>query len=137
MMEILLSLGVFLDLQKAFDTVLHDLLLDKMYHYGKRGLAHSWFQSYLLNRMQYVSLNGVVSEPRHIRHGVPQGSVLGPLLFLLFISDITNVDPKLKIKLFADDTNIFMYDANLPNLINNAKVALDKIAVWLKSNNFV
>ena len=128
------ALGVFLDLQKAFDTVLHDLLLDKMYHYGIRGLAHSWFQSYLSNRMQYVSLNGVVSEPRHIRHGVPQGSVLGPLLFLLFINDIANIDPRLKIKLFADDTNIFFYEANLPNLIINANVALDKVAEWLKAN---
>ena len=126
------ALGVFLDLQKAFDTMLHDLLLDKMHHYGIRGLAHSWFQSYLSNRTQCVSLNGVVSEPRHIRHGVPQGSVLGPLLFLLFINDITNIDPRLKIKLFADDTNIFFYDANLPNLIIDANVALDKIAKWLK-----
>ena len=128
------ALGVFLDLQKAFDTVLHDILLDEMYHYGIRGLAHSWFNSYLSNRMQYVSLNGVVSEACHIRHGVPQGSVLGPLLFLLFINDITNIDPGLKIKLFADDTNIFLYDANLPDLINNANVALDRMAEWLKAN---
>ena len=77
--------GVFIDLKKAFDTVNHSILLKKMEHYGIRGIALNWFTSYLSNRKQYVSVNGHTSEYLNISCGVPQGSVLGPLLFLVYL----------------------------------------------------
>ena len=82
--------GIFVDLQKAFDTVNHEILLKKLDHYGLRGATNSWFESYLNNRKQVVSINGINSETRIMKHGVPQGSVLGPLLFLIYINDLHN-----------------------------------------------
>ena len=80
--------GVFVDLQKAFDTVNHNILLSKLKYYGIRGPINSWFKSYLYNRKQIVTINGYKSEIKVLNHSVPQGSVLGPLLFLLYINNL-------------------------------------------------
>ena len=102
--------GIFIDLHKAFDTVNHDILLRKLEHYGIRGKAQIWFRSYLTNRKQYVSLNGVPSELKQTTCGVPQESCLGQLLFLVYINDLPNISEVLQFYLFADDTNIY-YEA--------------------------
>ena len=99
-----LSCGVFLDFQKAFDTVNHDILLNKLKHYGFRGISHEWLKSYLTGRKQFVSCNGGESSLLEIKLGVPQGSVLGPLLFLIYINDISNCLIYSKAFIFADDT---------------------------------
>ena len=101
-----MACGVFVDLQKAFDTVNHDILIAKLEHYGIRGTANMWFSSYLKNRSQFVSILGFDSATKPINHGVPQGSVLGPLLFLIYINDLHNAIKNSKVFHFADDTNL-------------------------------
>ena len=110
------SCGVFIDLCKAFDTVDHHILLDKLEYYGIRGIAHKWFSSYLSNRSQFVSLGQMESGSQQILCGVPQGSVLGPLLFLLYVNDLHKCSNVLDFHLFADDTNIFLQDQNLKSI---------------------
>ena len=128
------SCGVFIDLCKAFDTVDHHILLDKLEYYGIRGIAHKWFSSYLSNRSQFVSLGQIESGPQQILCGVPQGSVLGPLLFLLYVNDLLKCSNVLDFHLFADDTNIFLQDQNLKSLELKLNEELDKVNQWLQSN---
>jgi len=103
------GVGICIDLQKAFDTVNHDILLKKLDMYGIRHVMYSWIKDYLTNRQQYVSLQDVCSSSLCVNCGVPQGSVLGPLLFLIYVNDIGNVLPNKTVKLFADDTNILYF----------------------------
>ena len=109
----LYTCGVFLDFTKAFDTVNHGILLDKLEAYGIRGIPLNWFVNYLTDRRQYVDLGGVKSSEQTIICGIPQGSTLGPLLFLIYINDLPNSSDKLDYKIFADDTNIFASSVNL------------------------
>ena len=101
------TVGIFI-VAKAFDTVNHDNLLAKLSFYGIRGLPYQWFASYLSSRKQYVSLDGVESQCAYVKCGVPQGSILGPILFLIYINDLNTVSRKLKNIMFADDTNLFV-----------------------------
>ena len=126
--------GVFIDLKKAFDTVNHDILLHKLEHYGIRDSALSWFRSYLTDRKQYVHLNGADSDIKSIVCGVPQGSVLGPLLFLIYINDLPNISKKLKFYLFADDTNIYFESHDLKSLEKIMNKELEKLFEWLCIN---
>ena len=128
------SVGVFIDLSKAFDTINHSILLKKLEHYGIRGLALDLFQNYLHNRKQYVYANRTSSNICDIKCGVPQGSILGPLLFLLYISDIENCSDILSFILFADDTNLFYSCNNLPDLYSIVNCELSKLSEWFCVN---
>ena len=99
---------VLLDISKAFDCVNHDIILDKLYHHGIRGSVLDWFKSFLTNRTHYVDINGSKSEPYTPTMGVPQGSVLGPILFLIYINDLRNSSNTLSFSVFADDTSLLL-----------------------------
>ena len=119
--------GVFIDLKKAFDTVNHSILLKKLEHYGVRGVVLNWFCSYLKDRKQYVSVNGHTSKELKVTCGVPQGSVLRPLLFLVYINDLPTVSKILTFYLFADDTNIYYESSNTFDLQKKMNIELKKI----------
>ena len=126
--------GIFIDLKKAFDTVNHSLLLKKLDHYGIRGNVNNWFQSYLSQREQFVTINGYKSVSLPVTCGVPQGSVLGPLLFLLYINDLPNTSNLLKFHLFADDTNIYFSSKNLDAIQQTLNNELQAVSDWMNCN---
>ena len=126
--------GVFVDLQKAFDTVDHQILLAKLNHYGIRGVSNDWFKSYLSNRNQYVSINGYESGLAAINCGVPQGSVLGPLLFLLYINDLNQAIKFCKVHHFADDTNLLCLSNSIKKLSKLVNADLKHLLNWLNAN---
>jgi hypothetical protein len=128
------TIGIFIDLSKAFDTIDHCKLLIKLEHYGIRGSCHALLTSYLANRTQYTNFQQVESEYCSVKFGVPQGSVLGPLLFLIYINDIINSTNLGHFVLFADDTNIFVSGKDENDAYRNAQIVLDKVRKYMNDN---
>ena len=124
--------GVFVDLEKAFDTVHHDILCDKLNTYGLRGKINDLFKSYLCNRKQYVSLNGFDSSLQDVTCGVPQGSTLGPLLFLLYINDFRLCLDQTTSGHFADDTFILFNSKKLKTIETIVNYELKHVLKWLR-----
>ena len=127
------SLGIFIDLTKAFDTCDVSILIQKLYHYGFREESNFWFFNYLNGRKQYVSINGISSKYTEMTCGVPQGSILGPLLFLILINDLPKASSFFTL-LFADDTTLQLSSENLKQLYKKANIELAKISDWFKAN---
>ena len=127
-------LSIFIDFAKAFETVNHKILLDKMYHYGIRGPIHSWFKDYLTDRSQITTFKGENSTSSKIFLGVPQGSVLGPILFLIYINDISGIFTKSKTILFADDMTIYLTGPSPEQLITSANQELEQLHQWSVCN---
>ena len=126
--------GIFADLQKAFDTVEHDILLTKLEHYGIRGLANDWFKFYLSDRKQFVLTNGHDSNLDPVLHGVFQGSVLGPLLFLIYIHDLNQAIKFCRVHHFADDTNLLHLSKSTTKFNNFVNFDMKNLTDWLNSN---
>ena len=142
----LVTCGLFLDFSKAFDTINHDILLSKLYSYGIRGNPLRWFENYLCNRNQVVKIGDTISSSQTIICGIPQGSTLGPLLFLLYINDLPNCSSKLSFRIFADDTNMFYTSNNLHNLesVMNEEFksvvkycAINKLSINFSKTNYI
>ena len=124
----------FLDLKKAFDTVDHHILIKKLFSYGIRGNTLKWFLSYLTDRSQFVTHDGIESKVLPIKYGVPQGSILGPLLFIIYMNDLFNVSNFLFTILYADDTCVVLGGKLLETLITLMNQELHLLYIWLQSN---
>ena len=122
--------NIYIDLSKGFDTLDHSILLDKLNYYGIRGVANNLLNSYLSYRYQYVAFNGSISSTKVVDTGVPQGSILGPLLFFIYINDLPRVSPLFIMVMYADDITLH---CNLSNN-TNTNSELHKISEWLTSN---
>ena len=130
----LLTGAAFIDLKKAFDTVPHDGLLNKLYRYGIQDQPLSWFESYLTNRTQRVSIENHLSSAANVSSGVPQGSVLGPLLFILYINDLPLAVGLSSVMLYADNTVIFTAASNIDQLQLTLSLDLNNVSNWLTAN---
>ncbi len=126
-------MAVLCDLSKAFDVISHDILLRKLNTYGVRGIANDWFRSYLSDRHQYVEMEGNRSGILPIKIGVPQGSILGPLLYLIYVNDIGN-SCKGNVLSFADDTTLYSSHSNIEQLFANANKHINDLYQWFCAN---
>ena len=127
-------ISIFIDFKKAFDTVDHEILLYRLECHGIRELVNDFFRSYLTNRRQYTVINGVNSDLHTVSCGVPQGSVLGPLFFLLYINDLYRSIGHNAVRLYADDTAIIISDSNLDIAQRQAREMFTKLYHWCVAN---
>ena len=126
--------GIFLDMSKAFDTLNHEILLSKLEACGITGTAHQWITNYFCNRIQFVQIGNSKSDALRQICGVPQGSILGPLFFILYINDLPACSNELEFILFADDTSIFFEHSDLDALTSHLNDQLKNVSTWLKAN---
>ena len=127
-------IGIFIDLRKAFETIDHKILLRKLLKYGIRGVAHKWFESYLSERYQRVCFRETRSNFLPVKCGVPQGSILGPLLFIIYLNDISKISKKILPILYADDSNLFFRGKSIQQLLVEINQELTKVIDWLNAN---
>ena len=125
------TLGVFIDLPKAFHTVDHQILIKKLQYYGIDGTALEWFKSYLSNRKQYIFSQEIFESCHDIICSVPRGSIFGPLLFRIYVNDLFKASNPL---MFADDTNLSLSHKNIDTLFDIMNVELENVSTWFKSN---
>ena len=128
------TLGLFIDLSKVFDTVNHNILLKKLKLYGIENSNLKWFTSYLSRKKQCIEHKDIKTSHLDITCGVPQGSILGLLLFIIYINDHYDASNILQPIMFAEDANLFSSHSNIKDLFNNVNLELNKIAVWFKTN---
>ena len=128
---------VMVDFKKAFDLVDHNLLIDKLKHYRLSDTTIKWFSSYLIGRKQKVSIGNKLSDEERVLNGVPQGSILGPLMFLLFINDLPLNTDNVKTDLYADDTILHEKGKSILNIKNKLQISLNNLQEWCKNNGMV
>ena len=129
-----LTLGLFIDISKAFDSINHDILLSKLEYYGIRGVANSWFHSYITNRFQYIESANSSSLLRPIIAGVPQGSILGLILYILYVNDIFSVCIIAKCVIYTDDTTILISSSSINDLMAESVNILTQFFLWFCAN---
>ena len=130
----LVNVVVFLDLKKAFDTVDHDIFLRKLHYYGICWTSHKWFASYLAKRTQICHLNSHKSTPKGLRCGVPQGTILGPLLFLIYINDLPHCLTYSEPRMYADDTSLTLASTDIEHINYCLNHDLSNVYEWLSAN---
>lgn len=124
-------LAIFLDLRKVFDTVNHNILLSKLSHFNFSDIALKWVASYLFQRSQIVRIGSYPSEPLQLSTGVPQGSILGPLLFCMYINDLPSACPEVRVQMYADDTVLYIHGTSKAAVAAKLTNAMVKISEWL------